>query len=441
MRIVSRILRCFGAAALLGMLLARGGGLAAAEDVTPAATPAAEPAPWVGETVTLSAQNLDVKDVLAMLSRSRALNVVCGPDVQGAVSIELRDVPFAEALQAVAGVAGLEVTRRGTIYFVRRPPGDDAAAAALRESRTFRLDYTTPEEVQPVVEQMLSPIGRIMGYAPRRMLVVEDRPEALERLDALLRTLDVPPRQVLIEARILQAELNRDMRFGINWSLLFSHGRGSGAANVEGFAGQPGGTSGPGLFVGWAEGDFTSALQSLDGVVELNELAAPRLLAVDGADARIIIGDQLGFYVTTTVDNTILQSVQFLDTGTQLRITPTITGDGYVRMSIHPELSTGKLENGLPSKTTAEVITDVLVRDGQTLFIGGLIQESDMTTRSGIPILMRLPLLGGLFGSTTVSRRKSELIALLTPHIVARGDAVPYSGLGLVPEGSLPEPR
>jgi type II secretory pathway component GspD/PulD (secretin) len=193
--------------------------------------------------------------------------------------------------------------------------------------------------------------------------------------------------------------------------------------------------------VGWAEGDFTSALQSLDGVVELNELAAPRLLAVDGADARIIIGDQLGFYVTTTVDNTILQSVQFLDTGTQLRITPTITGDGYVRMSIHPELSTGKLENGLPSKTTAEVITDVLVRDGQTLFIGGLIQESDMTTRSGIPILMRLPLLGGLFGSTTVSRRKSELIALLTPHIVARGDAVPYSGLGLVPEGSLPEPR
>jgi len=372
-----------------------------------------------------------------MLSRSRDLNIVCGPDVAGTLSLELRGVPFPEALQAVVSMAGLEATRRGSIYYVRRPSGEDPADAMLRDIRTYRLDYATPDDVMPVVEKILSSTGKVMAYASRRALVVEDRSEVLDRVDALLRTLDVAPRQVLIEARILEASLSKDVHFGIDWSLLFSnrHTGGAGQATAEGFAGLPGTGGGPGLFVTWGEGDFTTALQSVAGVEELNTLAAPRILAVDGADARIIIGGQLGFFVTTTVENTVMQSVQFIDTGTQLRITPTIAGDGYVRMTIHPELSDGKIDNGLPSKTTAEVTTDVLIKDGQTLFIGGLIRERDETSRKGIPLLMRLPLIGALFGTTDHTRSKSELIALITPHIVPTGETVPYQGLGM----ALPE--
>jgi type II secretory pathway component GspD/PulD (secretin) len=372
-----------------------------------------------------------------MLSRSRDLNIVCGPDVAGTLSLELRGVPFPEALQAVVSMAGLEATRRGNIYYVRRPTGEDPADAMLRDIRTYRLDYATPDDVMPVVEKILSSTGKAMAYASRRALVVEDRAEVLDRVDALLRTLDVAPRQVLIEARILEASLSKDVHFGIDWSLLFSnrHTGGAGQAAAEGFAGLPGTNSGPGLFVTGGEGDFTTALQSVAGIEELNTLAAPRILAVDGADARIIIGGQLGFFVTTTVENTVMQSVQFIDTGTQLRITPTIAGDGYVRMTIHPELSDGKIDNGLPAKTTAEVTTDVLIKDGQTLFIGGLIRERDETVRKGIPILMRLPLIGALFGTTDHTRSKSELIALITPHIVPTGETVPYEGLGM----ALPE--
>jgi type IV pilus assembly protein PilQ len=425
-------------------LLALGAGRAlAAEDVTAPSAAPAEPTPLVSEPVTLSVQNLDVKEVLAMLSRSRDLNIVCGPDVQGTLSLDLRAVPFPEALRAVVSMAGLEATRRGSIYYVRRPASGDPAADVLRDIRTYRLDYAAAEDVLPVIEGILSPIGKVMSYPARRALVVQDRPEVLDRADALLRSLDVPPRQVMIEARILEASLSKDVHFGIDWSLLFSNrgNGGKGKISVEGFAGEPGGTSGPGLFVTWGAGDFMTALQSVAGVEELNTLAAPRLLAVDGADAQIIIGGQLGFFVTTTVENTVLQSVQFLDTGTQLRITPTIAGDGYVRMTIHPELSDGKIDNGLPSKTTAEVTTDVLIKDGQTLFIGGLIRERDETTRRGIPLLMRLPLLGPLFGTTTHTREKSELIALITPHIVVPGEEAPYQGLGLAQPPEVPEAK
>jgi len=406
----------------------------ATEDVTPPAPATAPPTPLVQEPVTLSARSLDIQEVLAMLSRSRDLNIICGPDVQGTVSIELREVPFTEALQAVVAMAGMEVTRRGNIYFVRRPAGDDPAATALCEARSFRLDYAQPDEVQSVIEQILSPAGRVMSYAPRRTLVVEDRPEVLERVDAVLRTLDVAPRQVMIEARILEARLGRDMQFGIDWSLLLSNAEhhGDGLISIEGFAAEPNTGAGPGAFASWTEGDFMGAIQSLEGVETLNTLASPRLLAVDGADARIIIGGQLGFFVTTTVENTILQSVQFIDTGTQLRITPTIAGDGFVRMTIHPELSDGAIDNGLPSKLTTEVTTEVLIRDGQTLLIGGLIREREEVIRKGIPVLMHLPVLGRLFGSTSRSLIRSELIALITPHVIPTGGDVPYEGIGMV---------
>ncbi len=409
--------------AALGCICAALAAAAWGEDNLPSAATPAVPRLAL-EPVTLSAQDLEIREALAMLSRSRGLNIVCAGDVSGAISVDLHAVPFEEALHAVVAMAGFEVTRQGSLYFVRRPTGEDPAAALMRETRTFRLDYARTDQIQPVVERLLSPIGRVTGYPPLRTLIVEERPDQLANIDAIIRTLDAAPRQVLIEARILQARLAKDMRFGINWSLAFSKNNGIGDVNVEGFAGAAG--SGEGMFVSWGQGDFAAALQTLEGVEELSTVAAPRVLAIDGSEAQIMIGDQLGFPVLTTVDNTIIQSVQFLDTGTQLRITPTITGDGYILMKIHPELSDGSIKEGLPSKSTTEVTTDVLIKDGHTLFIGGLIRDRTEKIRVGLPLLMHLPLLGPLFGRTVVSHEKNELITLITPRIVKPGEDVPH---------------
>lgn len=147
----------------------------------------AEPAP-----VTLSVRNMDITEVLSMFSRTRGLNIVTTGDVIGNVTVDLHEVPFDQALQAVVSMAGFEVVKRGTIYFVRKPSGDDPATSILNEVRTYRLNYAELEKTLPVLQQMISPSGKISGYAPTRSLVVEDRPEVLQRIDEVVRSLDFP---------------------------------------------------------------------------------------------------------------------------------------------------------------------------------------------------------------------------------------------------------
>lgn len=376
------------------------------------------------EPVTLSVSNVEITELLQMFSRSRNLNIVSGEGVTGRVSIDLHGVPFEHALNAATAMVGCQVIRLDNIYFVDKISGDDAEST-FKQVKTFRLDYAVPGEIEVVVREMLSEKGRVTSYVPLRSVVVEDRPDVLARVAAVIENLDLAPRQVLIEARIMEARVSNDMRYGIDWSLLFSPGKGGGEVSLEGFT-TPEGLSREGLFMSWGEGDFRTAIEALEGVEELNTLAAPRLLAVDGTQAEIIIGGELGFSVVTTIDNSVIQSVEFLDTGTQLRITPTIAADGNILMKIHPELSNGVIQENLPSKTTAEVTTNVLIKNGHTLFIGGLIRERDERVRKGIPLLKRIPFLGALFGKTVISHEKTELITLITPRIIEPGDTISH---------------
>ncbi len=377
------------------------------------------------QPVTLSVREMDIRELLAMLSKSRGLNIVSGDRVGGHVSIELNGVPFEKALSSVAAMVGCRAVKRDDIYYVHKMSDDQYGETVLNDVRTFRLDYAPAEDIQIVVNQLLSKTGRVTKYPPLRAVVVEDRPDVLDRVAKVIHDLDRRPRQVLIEAKIIEAKLSRDITFGIDWSVLFSPGDAGGEFKGEGFT-TPTVVRRDGVFVAWAKGDFQATLETIEGIDELNTLAAPRLLAIDGTEAEIISGGQLGFSVITTVDNTVIQSVEFLDIGAQLRIIPTIAEDGYVLMKIHPELSDGVVDEGLPSKTTAEVTTDVLVKDGHTLFIGGLIRERTEQIRRGIPLLVRIPLLGALFGKTIHSTSKSELITLITPRIIHPGQEIKY---------------
>jgi len=400
----------------------------AADSLAVPCSPSGEPSAPAGdrgeaEPVTISVKNIEIKDLLEMFSRSRGLNIVCGEEVSGKVSLELHGVPFEKALQAAAAMVGCQAVKLDNIYYVNKIFGNEENT--IRKVQAFRLDYAAPEEIEGVVRELLSETGKVTSYVPLRSVVVDDRPDVVERVETIVRNLDVPPRQVLIEARIMEARLSRDMHYGVDWSLLFSPGKGHGEIAVEGFT-RPSDMSGEGLFMSWGKGDFVAAIEALEGVEELNTLAAPKLLAVDGTEAEIIIGGELGFRVVTTVENTIMQSVEFLQTGTQLKITPIIASDGNILMKVHPELSNGVIQEDLPSKTTAEVTTDVLIKDGHTLFIGGLIRERREDVLKGIPLLKRIPVLGALFGRTVHSREKTELVTLITPRIVQPTEQIDY---------------
>jgi len=163
-------------------------------------------------------------------------------------------------------------------------------------------------------------------------------------------------------------------------------------------------------------------IKALETVTETSVLANPKLLVVNKQRGEIIVGKRDGYLTTTVTDTVATQTVQFLETGTKMVVRPFIAKDGFIRMEIHPEQSDGHIElfdkNALPTQTTTEVTSNVMVRDGRTIVIGGLFKEESNPTRSQIPILGNIPYLGTVFRQTSDVAKRNEIIVLLTPHII-----------------------
>jgi type IV pilus assembly protein PilQ len=165
-------------------------------------------------------------------------------------------------------------------------------------------------------------------------------------------------------------------------------------------------------------------LRALEQVTDTTVLANPKILALNKQKGQVIVGRRDGFLTTTVTETQAVQTVEFLETGTQLLFRPFIGDDGFVRVELHPEDSVGFVNaQGLPSEQTTEVTTNVIVRDGQTILIGGLFRELTTDARSQVPGLGSIPGLGQLFRSNNDSSGREEVIILLTLHIVKDQDA------------------
>ena len=277
------------------------------------------------------------------------------------------------------------------------------------------------------------------GLSGEDVIVVQDYPENLLIVDDMVAKLDVMPIQVLIEAVIIRVDLNRTQQLGVNFgavdnlrSILAVAGSGSTFGATAGFtplkiltaAGslQPSNGfnngSSNGIAFGYIGGNVSTFVQALETLGKTNVLATPRVLVLNKQRAEIQLGNRLGYRTLVTNLTSTIQQVQFLNTGTLLRLRPFISDDAMIRMEIHPERSTGLIDaNGVPQTNTARMTTNVMVPNGATLVIGGLIDNQDDTTQSGIPGLNRLPLVGALFRNRTQNVIKSEVVILLTPRI------------------------
>jgi type II secretory pathway component GspD/PulD (secretin) len=255
-----------------------------------------------------------------------------------------------------------------------------------------------------------------MAHQANNTVFIEDVKEAFNQIEPLLEELDHVPQQVLIEAKIFEVKLDEDLALGVDWKKILSKGDLSGTVQDSGFANLPGGGS-TGLFFTVATPNFQVFLDTLQEKGNLKALATPKLLALNHKPAQIVIGGRLGFRVTTTIDQVTTESVEFLDIGTQLRLTPHIDKDGNIMMDIHPEVSDGTITAGLPTKTTTEVTTTLVAKDGQTIFIGGLIREREEEIRTQVPGLGSVPLLGYPFRRTEIKTTNNEIIVLITPHL------------------------
>ncbi len=414
-----------------------------------------------------------IRDALRFLAAKYKKNIVPSPNVDGILAFtSLYDVTFEEAMDAIMGM-NLRYEQKGQL--IRVYTKDEYKKVMTDKermiSKVYTLYYISAAEAVKLVTPVLSQAGSITGSSPAETvvptgtsisagagggdtmalndkIVIVDYPENVAKAEALIKKLDVRPLQVLVEATILSANLNEGMRFGVDLNLLagvhlkgstsitsYSSGDslqltesetspigqlGQGIATgtpieTAGFA-----TVGNGLRIGITTGDVVAFITALEQVTDTTILANPKILAVNKQLGQVYIGNKIGYVSQTTQTQTsTTQQVEFLETGTKLSFRPYIGDDGYIRMDIQPKDSSGTLKtNNIPDESSTELATNIIVKDGETVVIGGLFRDSVVTSRSQVPLLGDLPFVGGLFRSTNDTTVRQEVIVLLTPHIV-----------------------
>jgi type IV pilus assembly protein PilQ len=394
--------------------------------------------------LVVTVQNSDIRDVLELLSKQGNLNILASKSVTGSVSASLSGVDVESALAAILKSTGYIARREGNFIYVGTPEDFLLVDQSLDsvQTRIYRPNYVRAADLNALITPLLTAgIGKVTVSTPSQndlpasqtqtggdmmtgtdVVIVRDYERVLVQVDQVVHEVDCRPRQVLIDAMIVSVKLGDEYQAGVNWQLLKDKahvrlGLGTPPADVSGVSFTDGG-----LTFGLVDSTVTSLITFLESIGETNVIASPRLLCLNKQRAEIQIGSSLG-YVSTTVTQTFsTQSIQFLEVGTLLRIRPHISGDGTIRMEVHPELSTGTVEvqQGLtlPNKEVTQVTTNVMCQNGSTVIIGGLIREDLQNDTDQIPLLGNIPVAGALFRQKIEKIDRHEILVLLTPRLI-----------------------
>jgi type IV pilus assembly protein PilQ len=423
-----------------------------------------------------------IQDGLRLLAARCKKNIVPSSKVDGALSVSrLYNVTFEQALEAVLG-ANFKYEQEGNFVKVYTVDEFKKLKEDLSRMtyKVITLYYISAAEAKKLITPILSSAGKIETSTPAEKeisgggaggssggasltskgggdnpaihdtIVLYDYPENIEKALDIIKILDVRPKQVLVEATILSATLTEGMELGVDLnaaagtSLIGTSAtenlvsgstvsRGTSATTpieqiADGVAGTALETAGfaktgsNGLRFGVTTGNVAAFITALEAVTDVTVLANPKILAVNKQEGSVQIGKTLGYRDSTTIGQGGIATqgeVKFLPTGTVLVFRPYIGNDGYIRMDIYPKDSTAQLNaDKVPDETTAQLRTNVLVKDGQTIVIGGLFRDVIKTTRSQVPLLGNLPILGALFRGTSDTSERQEVIVMLTPHII-----------------------
>jgi type IV pilus assembly protein PilQ len=415
-------------------------------------------------TVDLVVNETEVSQVLEMLAMQSRKNIIASNNVTGAVSANLYDVTFNEALDAVLRVNGFGYIEEGNFVYVYTISELDVIEQARRktESRIYELQYLTASDADEFVKPLLSENGKAAfrgdvekGYQPTlgdgggdsyawtSKLVINDYPDNLEAIALLLEELDTPPVQVVVEATIVQTKVTEDNEFGVDFTALSNIQIGGiaggplaaaqsvisgtfGDTNIEAVTSGVGATESSsfsgGLKAGIIKDHVGAFLKVLDQVVDTTVLARPRITCLNRQRAEVLIGTRVGYLSSTQTDTSTTQTVQFLDTGIQLVFRPFISPDNMIRLELHPNVSSATLRSdagqSIPDEITQQIMTNVRCRDGETIILGGLFRESTTIGRNQVPFLGDIPILGAAFRGQDDRVEKEEIIFLLTPSII-----------------------
>lgn len=304
------------------------------------------------------------------------------------------------------------------------------ALDAPKETEIFELRYAKAEDVKNQLSTILTPGSSGVELDARtNKIAISDLPDKMKKIKRIITAFDEETRQVLIEAQIVQISLNDRTRFGIDWEKIFVSAkmRGldyKGKFPVTGLSSTLGEMSVGTL----AANDFNIVVQALNSITKTNILSRPRIAVVNNQEASILIGSKEVYFSQTqsqsSVTTTTAESVNYVDVGVKLNVTPSISDDGFIVMKIRPEVSTVRetatspLGSTVPVVETSQAETTVKVRDKAMVMIAGLMKEEMRNSRDQLPIIGNLPIIGWIFGNKDTQKVKTELAIFLTARII-----------------------
>ena len=288
--------------------------------------------------------------------------------------------------------------------------------------KTVYLYFVSAEEVKATISNILAAGEGVSLNASTNSIVVRASGKNIERIEKAIRSMDKPPLQVNVQAKIIEVQTGSGdnttpSTFGFSWQYL-----GSAATNYAQFMGAQPPTQdavAPGMYAQVVKNNIKAYFAALEKKGNYDIVASPSITAINHKEAQIFIGGKIGYRNLLTTQTGILQDVQYLETGTKLRFTPHITNDGHIRMEIYPSVSEGSItDDGLPIESTTETRNFVMVKDGETVVIAGLTKNYKTKTEIGVPYLSSIPLLGNFFKRTELVQQKKDILILITPTII-----------------------
>ena len=427
---------------------------------------------YKGEKLSLNFQNVDVRSVLQVIADFTDFNIITSDSVQGNLTLRLKDVPWDQALDIILQAKGLDMRKNGNVIWIA--PGDELAAreklqleakAQINDleplqTESFQINYHKAKEIFDFLKSkdqtMLSKRGSVVVDERSNKVFVTDVATRLQALRRLVQEIDVAPRQVLIEARIVEASKTFARDLGVRLGVGGAFGRivgytedgapvrrstlGGGLGTTRTMAGQvagvvdanpaglnlnlPAGASNPGLLsmVLWnnnATRFLNLELSALEADGRGRVISSPRVLTANQVEASIEQGTEIPYQEASSSGAT---SVSFKKAVLSLKVKPQITPDGRLQLSIEVNKDRPLYEQtllGVPPIETKNVKSEVLIENGGTVVIGGIYEEEESTGEDKVPLLGDVPVLGHLFKSQSRVSNRKELLVFITPRIVS----------------------
>ncbi|QJA05567.1 type IV pilus secretin PilQ [Thermosulfurimonas marina] len=424
---------------------------------------------YTGTPISVDFQNADIHAVLRLLAKVGGVNIVASDTVKGTVTLRMENVPWDQVLDMVLASKGLGMIRVGNVIRVAPLEELREQARRIREIKEeqgreeevaplktvyFQINYAKAEDVAEQLKKILSDRGDVTAEPRTNQVILKDVPKVIREARELIEKIDQPTKQVLIEARIVEVQDSYEHKLGIRWSgagwRLSQHtftgvspqtslslednlaaaqdtGVGTGTVNI---GIDPGaivdlgvaGTSRLGFTFGHVSRESAlfldtqlSALES-EGVARI--ISAPRVLTEDNQEAEIKQGFRIP-YLRQTQDGI---STEFVDAALRLKVTPHVTPDNRITLEVEIEKNApdfGRQVNGVPSIVTRYAKSRVIVSNGDTLVIGGIIERNLSNSQGKVPGLSKIPGAGNLFKNRQRSFSKNELMVFITPRIVS----------------------